>query len=237
MATDRTEQYRRGQSAQKTTTKHPYAAIEHRVIDSPAFAALRPSSALLLLLMARQLTKDNNGHLHGAFKWCSKYGIGSEHTLRDAIAQLIAHGFIYRTRSHGANGAWARYAVTWLPIKNRDELFLAGFKPFAWRDWMPTDKKGTRQKLLEQSSRKCSFTPEHPAENAGSTGAKSADNELMPCSAVKTALYRLATAKQCRPRDHTKSPRPLPLTKPRKRSTARLLRLESSLDWRCNHGG
>jgi len=95
MGIDRTEQ-RRGQSSIKTTTKHPYAAIEHRVIDSPAFADLRPSSVLLLLLMTRQLTKENNGHLHAAFKWCSKYGIGSEHTLRDAIAQLIAHSLIYR---------------------------------------------------------------------------------------------------------------------------------------------
>jgi len=99
MATDRTESTRRGQSAVKTTQKEAYAAIEHRVIESPAFAALRPSAVLLLLLMARQLSKDNNGHLHAAFKWCSKFGIGSEHTLQGAIAQLIAHGFIYRTRS------------------------------------------------------------------------------------------------------------------------------------------
>ena len=210
MATDRTEQSRRGQSAPKTTTKHPYAAIEHRVIDSPAFAALRPSSVKLLLLLARQLTKDNNGHLHAAFKWCAGYEIGSEHTLRDAIAQLIAHGLIYRTRSHGANGAWARYAVTWLPIKNRDGLFLAGYKPFAWRDWMPTEKKSTRQKVQEQSSRKCSFTPEHPAESAGSRGAKSADNELIPCRAVKTPLYRAAITKRHHLHDHTNSPRPLP---------------------------
>ena len=187
MATDRAESTRRGQSAPKMSTKHPYAAIEHRVIDSPAFASLRPSSVLLLLLMARQLTRENNGHLHAAFKWCANFGIGSEHTLQNAIAQLIAHGFIYRTRSHGANGAWAKYAVTWLPVKNRNELFLSGFVLCAWRNWQPTEKKTTRQKVQDQSSRKCSFTPEHPAESAGNRGAKSAGNELMPCSAVKTA--------------------------------------------------
>lgn len=209
MATDRTESNRRGQSAVKTTTKEPYAAIEHRVIESAAFAALRPSSVVLLLLMARQLSKDNNGHLHAAFKWCSKYGIGSEHTLQGAIAQLIAHGFIYRTRSHGANGAWARYAVTWLPIKKRDELFLDGFKPCAWRDWKPTQKKTTRQKVQEQSGIKCSFIPEHPAESAGSRGAKSADNELMPCSGVNAPLYRAATSRPHRQLNHQHSPRPL----------------------------
>ena len=180
----------------KTSTKHPYAAIEHRVIDSPAFADLKPSSCLLLLLLARQLTKDNNGHLHAAFKWCKPRGIGSEHTLRDAIADLIAHGFIYRTRSHGANGAWARYAVTWLPIKQREGLFLDGFKSCAWRDWEPSDKKSTRQKVQEQSGRKCSFTLENPAESAGCRGAKSADNELMPSSSDELAVSRTLSAAQ-----------------------------------------
>jgi len=187
MATDRTEQSRRGQSSSKTTTKHPYAAIEHRVIDSPAFADLKPTAQALLVLLARQLTKENNGHLQASFKWCNRFGIGSEHTLRTAIAELIAHGFIFRTRSHGANGAWARYALTWLPIKQRDGLFLNNFVSCAWRDWQPTKKKSSPQKLLDSSGIKCSFTPEHPAESAGSRGAKSADNELMPCRAVKSA--------------------------------------------------
>lgn len=190
MAADRAEQSRRGQSASKTTTKHPYAAIEHRVIDSPAFADLKPTAQALLVLFARQLTKDNNGHLQASFKWCNRFGIGSEHTLRTAIAELIAHGFIYRTRSHGANGAWARYAVTWLPIKLRDGLFLSGFVSCAWRDWVPTKKKSSPQKLLDSSGIKCSFTLEHPAETAGSRGAKTADYELIPCSAVNAPLLR-----------------------------------------------
>lgn len=130
----------------KTSTKHPYAAIEHRVIDSPAYADLTHSACRLLTLLTRQLTKENNGNLQATFTWCKVRGIGSEHTLRDAIADLIAHGFIYRTRSHGANKAWARYAVTWLPVKNREDLFLAGFKPCAWRDWESPEKKAPGKK-------------------------------------------------------------------------------------------
>jgi hypothetical protein len=140
MMVDRHEQTRRGQQPRRTQGKDPYAAIEHRVIDSPAFADLGSTAVRLLLLLSRQLTKDNNGHLQASFKWCRRFGIGSEHTLRDAIAELIAHGLIYRTRSHGANGAWARYAVTWLPIKERNDLFLDGFKACAWRDWQKPEK-------------------------------------------------------------------------------------------------
>lgn len=193
----------------KTSIKHPYAAIEHRVIDSPAYADLTHSACRLLTLLTRQITKDNNGNLQATFSWCNERGIGSEHTLRDAIVDLIAHGFIYRTRSHGANKAWARYAVTWLPIKNREGLFLAGFKPCAWRDWEPPEKKSSRQKVQEQSGRKCSFTHEHPAETAGSRGAETADNELIPCSSVKAPVFRQFINKPHRQLNHSKSPRPL----------------------------
>lgn len=133
--TDRAEAIRRGQQKPKPRTSHPYIGLEHRVFDSPAFCDLKPSSVVVLLAIMRQLTATNNGHLQATFSWCSKFGIGSEHTLQGAIADLIAHGLIYRTRSHGANGTWARYAVTWQPIKDKTELFLDGFVPNAWRSW------------------------------------------------------------------------------------------------------
>lgn len=215
MATDRAEQTRRGQSAPRTTTKHPYAAIEHRVIDSPAFADLRPTAQALLLLLARQLTKENNGHLQASFKWCNRFGIGSEHTLRSAIAELIAHGLIYRTRSHGANGAWAKYAVTWLPIKQREGLFLTSFVSCAWREWLPAKKKSSPQKLLDSSGIKCSFTHEHPAKTAGTRGAKTADYELIPCRAVKAPLLRAWIYHQHTKRTSRNPMRPMPESKQR----------------------
>lgn len=117
------------------TLKHPYAAIEHRVIDSEAFADLKPTSVRLLLLFARQLTPTNNGHLQATWKYCKPRGFGSEVTLKSAIDDLIQHGFIYRTRSRGPNKAWARYAVTWLPIKQKENLFLCGFEIDMWKRW------------------------------------------------------------------------------------------------------
>lgn len=163
--------------AAKKPREHPYAAIEHRVIDCPAYADLTHSACRLLVILTRQLTKDNNGHLQATFSYCKARGIGSEHTLRAAIADLIAHGFIYRTRSHGANKAWARYAVTWLSIKKRDKLFLDGFVSCAWRNWQPDQKKSTGQKIQEQSGRKCILTNENPTESASNSPAESADYE------------------------------------------------------------
>ena len=212
MATDRTESTRRGQSLTKTTTTHRYAAIEHRVIDSPAFVAMTFSARSLLLEMARQLTKDNNGHLQATYSYMQRHGF-SENTLSRAIADLIRHGMIYRTRSGGYQQGAAQYAVTWLPIRNRQGLFLDGFKPCAWRDWQPeqpTKKKTPHPKLMDTHLKNGEWTmPTTPKSEAGCP-PKSEDNELMPCSAVKTPLYRAAIAKRHRLHDHTNSPRPLP---------------------------
>lgn len=183
MTIDRVEASRRGQSTQrKTSTKHPYAAIEHRVIDSPAYADLSFSARALLVQIVRQLTKDNNGHLQATYSYLRRFGFDSEHTIIRAVKELIAHGLICRTRSGGYQQGAAQYAVTWLPIKDREGLFLDGFKSCAWRDWVPDRKKTPLQKMQDHHCKNGIRTPSTTAKNAVRSPAKSADNELMPCS-------------------------------------------------------
>lgn len=175
----------------KTSTKHPYAATEHRVIDSPAYADLSFSARSLLVLLTRQLSKDNNGHLQATFSYMQRFGFDAERTLRRAIADLIAHGIVYRTRSGGYQQGAAQYAVTWLPIKQREGLFLDGFKLCAWRDWEPSEKKPPA-KIPETHGNNGMRTPLAHAKNTAARGAKSTDIELMPCSsrAVSYLSYR-----------------------------------------------
>ena len=188
MGIDRTEAARRGLSTQlRKKSSEPFVGLEHRVMDSPAFADLKHSSVRVLLAICRQLRKDNNGHLQATFSWCKRFGIGSDHTLTEAIADLIAHGFLYRTKSHGANGVWATYAVTWLPIKKQEGLFTAGFKMNAWRDWIAPKKNTSPQKLRGSHSRNCGLTGQTTAETAGSLTAKTAYYEsMLPCSSGET---------------------------------------------------
>lgn len=209
MAQDRTEATRRAQVPPKTSTKHPYAAIEHRVIDSPAYADLTFSARSLLLLLARQLTKDNNGHLQATFSYLRRFGFDSEHTISRCIKELIAHGLIYRSRSGGYQQGAAQFAVTWLPVKRRDGLFLDSFLPCAWRDWTPSEKKSPPAKMKDTHGKNGIWTPSPTAKNAVGTPLKSADNELMPCRDAKAPLFRAATNKPRRQFDHTKSPHPL----------------------------
>ena len=171
----------------KTSTKHPYAAIEHRVIDSLAYANLSFSARSLLILITRQLNKDNNGHLQATFSYMRRFGFDSEHTLSRCIKELIAHGMIYRTRSGGYQQGAAQYAVTWLPIKNRQGIFLDGFKACAWRDWQPEQKKSPPAKMQDTHCKNGIWTTSTTAFYAVGSPPKSADNELIPCSNDLTA--------------------------------------------------
>jgi len=184
---DRVEQQRRGHPPRKSSTAHPYAAIEHRVIDSPAYASLTFSARSLLVQIARQLSKDNNGHLQATFKYLEPYGF-SENTISRGVSELISAGIIYRTRAGGYQQGPAKYAVTWLSIsKNTDGLFLAGFKPCAWRDWRP-DKKSPPSKVRTANRKNGEWTSPTAPKFAVSQPPKSEDIELMPCRDVYSAL-------------------------------------------------
>lgn len=173
----------------------PFAPIDHLVIDSPAFAHLKGESVRVLLIIARQYDGRNNGHLQATFSYCKDRGIGSEHTLKKAIAQLINYGFIYRTRSHGfeaGKNMWSRYAITWRPLcdtTKRKGLFVDGFLINAWQKW-PFDENSDPQKVQEVTGKKCSFIPIHPAQSAGNRPAKSAAYELLAINTVFSEVSR-----------------------------------------------
>lgn len=174
----------------------PYAAVPHDVIDSAAYADLSGEAVRLLLIITRQTTAiNNNGWLHAAYSFCRFKGLGSESTLRRAVASLVSHGFIFKTRGHGidhvtGNNMPARYALTWLPLtKNRKGLFCDGFVPNAFEKWLPEKKSGVSN-LTATPGQICSFseadgTESPPVKSKGSrTGNASGES-------VKTDAYEL----------------------------------------------
>jgi len=165
---------------EKTLTKHPYAAIEHRVIDSPSYADLTYSAQSLLIQIARQLTKGNNGHLQATFSYMRRFGF-SENTLSRAIRKLISHGMIYRTRSGGYQQGAAQFAVTWLSITDKKGLYLDGFVSCAWRYWQPSDKKIRPPKLRSNSRKNGKWTHAITPKIDVPPTPKSGDIELIPC--------------------------------------------------------
>ncbi len=120
----------------KYSSKPPIAAIEKRVIDSPVFAKLPASSVVILLLLARNLEKDRNGHVFLSAEDAEKHGVDSKVLYRQ-LKTLVALGFIYPT-TRGGHGKCARYALTWLSLsKDTKGLNVENFKPFKYRDLDP----------------------------------------------------------------------------------------------------
>jgi Fe2+ or Zn2+ uptake regulation protein len=147
MGADQNESKRRRTvDGQKLSAKHPIAAIEKRVIDSDAFAALPPSAGIILLLLARNLDKGRNGHIFLPQESAQRHGIANK-TLYRQLKVLTAAGFIFQTK-RGGYGKCSLYALTWLPLsKDTKGLRIDNFKPCAWRDWTPNGKKKAQVKM------------------------------------------------------------------------------------------
>lgn len=137
---------RRSVDRPKLSSKEPIAAIEKRVVDSDAFAALPPSAVVILLLLARNLEKGRNGHVFVTQESAQRHGIAGK-TLYRQLKALMASGLIFQTK-RGGYGNCARYALTWLSLgKDTKGLRVENFKHCAWRDWTPTVKKKTQVKM------------------------------------------------------------------------------------------
>lgn len=164
----------------KSKDYDPAAIIPNRLIDSAAYASLKHSSTRLLQIIARQYNGRNNGKLQAAFSYCAPRGFGSQNTLREAISDLISHGFIVRTRSRGtANGKniWALYAITWRNPDKSKGIYFDGFKKDAWELWIPPLENSGCQKLVESTVRNCNPDQEVSAESGENRPPETDDYE------------------------------------------------------------
>jgi hypothetical protein len=182
---DPIEARKRGGRPSSRKVQHLYASIEHRVMDCDAYKDLGYAARSILMLLCRQLTKDNNGWLQGAFTYMQRYGVGSEHTVTNAIRELIAHGMVYKTKQGGYAAGSSLYAVTWLSVTRREGLFLDGYVHCAFRHWTPAPKKKPRRKCGSPSAENAEYPPSPDAEYAGVSPAGTAHYELMPVGVLE----------------------------------------------------
>lgn len=103
-----------------------FIAIPWSVLDCSAYARLSHPAKALLLEVARQFVRDNNGRLLLSRAFLVKRGWNSSDTITRAKRELLNSGFIYETvMGHRPNKAsW--YAVTWRGLDK-----LLGYDPGA----------------------------------------------------------------------------------------------------------
>lgn len=191
MGTDYTEATKRGQQ-RKPSNRHPYFALEWRILDSEAYADLTFSARALLDVLGRQLgVPNNNGHLLTAYSYIKKFGFDSDRTVTRATKELIEHGFLFKTKTGGYQRGVGKFAVTWMPLStDLNGLSPNGFKPNTWRDWRPTTKpenEKSRPTNLRSSNRKNVGLTKASTDNfAASSDDIFTDAVAVPVHGVKT---------------------------------------------------
>ncbi|HOE40603.1 MAG TPA: hypothetical protein PLB25_03055 [Rhodoferax sp.] len=101
-------------------------AIPWSVLDCPAYARLSHPARSLLLEIARQFVRDNNGRLLTSLRHLESRGWKSWDVITRAKRELLESGFIHETvMGHRPNKAsW--YALTWRALDK-----IPGFDPGA----------------------------------------------------------------------------------------------------------
>lgn len=130
-----------------------FVAMPWSVLDSMAYASLSLAAKALLMELARQYVRDNNGRLLLSFAYLSKRGWNSKDVITRAKRELLTAGFIHETVvGHRPNKAsW--YAVTWWTldkIKGYDFGVEATFRRSAFRDSTPLKPKLTREQIYKK---------------------------------------------------------------------------------------
>lgn len=130
-----------------------FIALPWSVIDSPAYARLSHPARALLLELARQFVRDNNGRLLASLAYLSKRGWTSTDVITRAKRQLVAEGFIHETVKGRRPNVASWYAVTWLPLDRLhgyDTGVVETFRRSGYRESEPLKVKPTREHLYDR---------------------------------------------------------------------------------------
>lgn len=93
-----------------------FAAVPWDVLDSVAYANLSHPARSLLMELARQYVRDNNGRLLVSRAYLAKRGWKSADVIQRAKDELLAAGFIHETVKGQRPNKASWYAITWYTL-------------------------------------------------------------------------------------------------------------------------
>jgi len=96
-----------------------FAGIPRMVMKHPDYQNLSGGAVKLLVELAGQYRRGNNGDLTAAYSVLRKRGFGSKGAISRAVQELQKAGMIIQTRAGrfiNPGGHCALYALTWQPI-------------------------------------------------------------------------------------------------------------------------
>lgn len=121
-----------------------FIALPWSVLDCPAYGTLSVHARVMLLEVARQFVRDNNGRLLLSRAHMAPRGWKSSDMLTKAKRELLDAGFIYLTvMGHRPNKAsW--YAITWQRLDRHPGYDPGAEKGFERSAYMKSQALGKR---------------------------------------------------------------------------------------------
>lgn len=171
-----------------------FVALPWSVIDCPNYGRLSVYARALLLEVARQYVRDNNGRLLLSGRYMATRGWKSNDTINKAKVELLEAGFIFQTVvGHRPNKAsW--FAVTWRSLDK-----MPGFDHGAEQLF----KRGAYMQNMPMKNTK--LTPPHGVERAPITPPHGV--ERCPTTPPHGAIEALFTPSPTPPHgDHLEKP-------------------------------
>jgi hypothetical protein len=92
-----------------------FVSLPHAMLTHPTYSELQGGATKLLLALLNDYVGNNNGHLTATLSRMKRFGFNSKDSLARGLRELIAFGYIVRTKTHHLRSP-ALYAFTWLPI-------------------------------------------------------------------------------------------------------------------------
>ncbi len=104
---------RRSKGHDTSRDSGPFVALPWQVLDCPGYLGLSHPAKSLLLDIARQFVRDNNGRLLASRAHLRKRGWKSVDTISRALKELVNAGFVHQTVAGCFPKTASWYAVTW----------------------------------------------------------------------------------------------------------------------------
>lgn len=127
---------RRRKGADTSRDGGGFCAIPWTVLDSAAYQELSHPARSLLMELARQYVRNNNGRLLASRAYLAKRGWRSADVIQRAKDELIAAGFVHETVKGQRPNKASWYAITWYSIDRLpgyDHGALESFERGAYR--------------------------------------------------------------------------------------------------------
>lgn len=113
-----------------------FVALPWSVLDSAAYAGLSHPAKALLLEVARQYVRDNNGRLLCSMAYLGPRGWRSNDVITRALRELVAAGLLHQTVQGARPNKASWYAITWQTLdrlSGYDAGAVEGFQRSSYR--------------------------------------------------------------------------------------------------------